>query len=71
MRARRKDFPQLKIQRRKHKMGRWRENRIAKTHTPMQITWKWQKNNCRGSPQGVRGPCLTSGPQPRDFALGR
>ena len=61
----RKDFPQLKIQRRNHReMGRRSGDTVESRFIPLgQAIHKQENNhNCRGSPQGVRGlsPALGS-----------
>ena len=42
-------------------IGGWQCS-IVKTHTFRWVTHKWENNyNCRGSPQGMKGPRLISG----------
>lgn len=59
----RKEFPQLKTERRNHnRIGRRSRHDIVRTHTPGPMTHKQEEyHNCRSPPQGTRGPGSTSG----------
>lgn len=72
LKASRKDWPQLKISRRNHKMDRKGEDAIQSGYTGMQGMHKWESHhNCGGLLQGARGPNPTLGFLGKGFCNGK